>query len=149
MTFRNDITIERLIWEGIYLIISTPTPFVLQDRVSRPTCGQDLGVVDPACTMIALHLYTAMIKVIPLTLDSGEELGAFNCKMDDLAAIDMLFLSNCSMPTLVYLTVSDHVPRLTRWVWSFEWGLELKCPLYFVYCPLMSIHPSIHTLRIH
>ena len=62
-----------------------------------------LGVVDPGCTLMALHLYIGLIKVVPLRLDSGDELKAFNCRLEDLYAIDIQFLYGYEQPTLAYL----------------------------------------------
>jgi len=73
--------------------------------VGRPTAGDMLGVLDPQCSLIALHLYSGLLKVVPLKLDTEDELRAFNCRMDDLHAIDMQFLWGYSRPTLAYLTV--------------------------------------------
>lgn len=62
-----------------------------------------LGVVDSECTVMALHLYTGLMKVVPLKLDSGEQLKAFNCRLEDLYAIDMQFLYGYDHPTIAYL----------------------------------------------
>ena len=53
--------------------------------------------------MIVLHLYAGMLKVVPLKLDSGDELKAFNCRLEDLYVIDMQFLSGYEHPSLSYL----------------------------------------------
>ena len=75
--------------------------------MGRPTTGGMLGVIDPQCSVMALHLYSGLLKVVPLKLDTEEELRAFNCRLDDLHAIDMDFLWGCVKPTLAYLTVRD------------------------------------------
>lgn len=75
----------------------------MQDRIGRPVEGEMLSVIDPHCTMIALHLYIGLIKVVPLRLDSGEELKAFNSRMEDLYAIDMQFLHGYEVPSLAYI----------------------------------------------
>ena len=62
-----------------------------------------LGVVDPKCTIMALHLYAGILKVVPLMLDVGEELKAFNCRLEDLCAIDMQFLHGYDRPSIAYL----------------------------------------------
>lgn len=36
------------------------------DRVGRPADAGQLGDVDPAARMIALHLYDGMLKIIPI-----------------------------------------------------------------------------------
>lgn len=72
-----------------------------------------LGVVDSECTMMALHLYIGLIKVVPLRLDSGDELKAFNCRLEDLYAIDVQFLHGCEQPSIAYLAQASSE---RRWV---------------------------------
>ena len=74
-----------------------------QDRVGRPTEGRQIGIVDPECRVMALHLYAGLLKVVPLQLDSGDQLKAFNIRLDDLYAIDVQFLHGFEQPTLAYL----------------------------------------------
>ena len=62
-----------------------------------------LGVIDPDSTMMVLHLYTGLLKVVPLKLDSESELKAFNCRLEDLFAIDVQFLHGCKHPSIAYL----------------------------------------------
>lgn len=53
--------------------------------------------------MIALHLYTGLLKVVPLRLDSEDQLTAFNIRLDDQYAIDLQFLHGFDQPTIAYL----------------------------------------------
>ena len=40
-------------------------------RTGRATsCGQ-LGVIDPNCRAIALHMYEGLVKIIPIDANSG------------------------------------------------------------------------------
>ena len=55
-------------------------PFPPQERVGRPTEGQQIGIVDPDGSVIALHIYCGMVKIVPLELDSTEPLTAFNIR---------------------------------------------------------------------
>lgn len=73
----------------LLLLPITPSPFSFsspppcvphQERVGRPTEGHQIGLVDPDCRVIALHLYAGLLKVVPLELDSGHELKAFNIR---------------------------------------------------------------------
>ena len=48
--------------------------------MGRPTEGRQIGLVDPDCKVIALHLYAGLLKVVPLELDSEQELKAFNIR---------------------------------------------------------------------
>ncbi len=91
-----------------YAYTHTHTHTHTQNRVGRPTEGPMLGVVDPKCTVMAFHLYAGILKVVPLMLDSGEQLKAFDCRLDDLYAIDMQFLHGYEHPSIAYLAeVSD------------------------------------------
>ena len=81
-----------------------------QDRVGRPAEGRQLGIVDPECRVIALHLYAGLLKVVPLELDSGQEMKAFNIRLDDLYAVDLKFLHGFDLPTISYLVeVREHI----------------------------------------
>ncbi|XP_064399977.1 DNA damage-binding protein 1-like isoform X3 [Halichondria panicea] len=75
----------------------------IKDRVARPTEGRQNGIVDPECRVIALHLYAGLLKVVPLQLDSGDQLTAFNIRLDNLYAIDVQFLPGFKQPTIAYL----------------------------------------------
>ncbi len=59
--------------------------------------------MDPESRMIALHLYTGLLKVVPLRLDSEDQLTAFNIRLDDQYAIDLQFLHGFDQPTIAYL----------------------------------------------
>ena len=48
--------------------------------MGRPTEGPQIGIVDPDGSVIALHIYCGMIKIVPLELDSTEPLTAFNIR---------------------------------------------------------------------
>ena len=39
-----------------------------------------IGIIDPQCRVIALHLYDGLLKIIPLELGSNVELKAFNIR---------------------------------------------------------------------
>ena len=58
---------------------SEPT-LSFQDRVGKPTSGRQVAVIDPNCQAIAFHLYAGLLKVVPLELDSGQPLKAFNLR---------------------------------------------------------------------
>jgi len=40
-----------------------------------------IGIIDPLCRMIALHLYDGLLKIIPLELGTNVELKAFNIRL--------------------------------------------------------------------
>ena len=39
-----------------------------------------IGIIDPLCRMIALHLYDGLLKIIPLEFGNNVELKAFNIR---------------------------------------------------------------------
>ena len=39
-----------------------------------------IGIIDPQCRVIALHLYDGLLKIIPLEFGSSVELKAFNIR---------------------------------------------------------------------
>lgn len=39
-----------------------------------------IGIIDPQCRVIALHIYDGLLKVIPLELGTNIELKAFNIR---------------------------------------------------------------------
>ncbi|KAK9843115.1 hypothetical protein WJX74_007214 [Apatococcus lobatus] len=74
----------------------------VQDRVGRPCDDGHHGVIDATCRMIALLMYDAMIKIIPID-ERGLLHEAFNVRIDELSIRDMQFLHGCSRPTLAVL----------------------------------------------
>ncbi|EFJ48849.1 UV-damaged DNA binding complex subunit 1 protein, partial [Volvox carteri f. nagariensis] len=62
------------------------------DRIGRPAENGQLGVVDPACRLIGLHLYDGMLKVIPMDDRSGQLSEAFSVRLEELSVLDMAWL---------------------------------------------------------
>ncbi|GIL63559.1 hypothetical protein Vafri_17600, partial [Volvox africanus] len=62
------------------------------DRIGRPAENGQLGVVDPACRLIGLHLYDGMLKVIPMDERSGQLSEAFSLRLEELSVLDMAWL---------------------------------------------------------
>eukprot|EP00493_Phyllostaurus_siculus_P021220 UN21546 len=56
----------------------------VQDKIGRPCDSGSIGIIDPECRMIALHLYDGLLKVIPLELGTNVELKAFNIRLEEL-----------------------------------------------------------------
>ena len=44
--------------------------------MGKPTEIRMIGIVDPDCKVIGIHIYSGLLKIIPLELDSGQELRA-------------------------------------------------------------------------
>jgi len=51
----------------------------VSDRVGRPVDSGPIGLVDPDCRAICLHLYTGFLKCIPID-DNGGLKEAFNIR---------------------------------------------------------------------
>merc|ERR1711871_1001011 len=72
------------------------------DRIGRPTDSGQIGIVDPSCRMIGLHLYDGLFKVMPMD-DKGLLSGAFNIRLEELMVLDIKFMHCCEVPTLLVL----------------------------------------------
>jgi hypothetical protein len=91
----------------------------LTDRIGRPTEQGQIGMVDPECRMIGLHLYDGLFKVIPMD-QRGQLREAFNIRLDELqVGADALWIMDyglCSprhppdvKPSCIELNVSVNV----------------------------------------
>jgi Mono-functional DNA-alkylating methyl methanesulfonate N-term len=74
----------------------------VQDRVGRPCGNGQIGIIDPGCRLIGLHLYDGLFKAIPID-DSGKLLEAFNIRLEELMVIDIQFLYGTAKPTFALL----------------------------------------------
>ena len=74
----------------------------LSDKIGRPSESGHVGIVDPSCSIVGLHLYDGHFKVIPVSEDGsfGE---AFNIRLDELKVIDVKFLNHTEMPSIAVL----------------------------------------------
>lgn len=74
----------------------------VSDRIGRPTDIGQIGIVDPECRLIGLHLYDGLFKVIPI--NSKNQLSeAFNIRLEELQVLDIKFLYGCRCPTIAVL----------------------------------------------
>ncbi|XP_022954780.1 DNA damage-binding protein 1 [Cucurbita moschata] len=74
----------------------------VSDRIGRPTDSGQIGIIDPDCRLIGLHLYDGLFKVIPFD-NKGQLKEAFNIRLEELQVLDIKFLYGCSRPTIVVL----------------------------------------------
>ncbi|KAG6496539.1 hypothetical protein ZIOFF_044406 [Zingiber officinale] len=89
----------------------------VSDRIGRPTDNGQIGLIDPDCRLIGLHLYDGLFKVIPFD-NKGQLKEAFNIRLhkmfgpcmsaltkqlEELQVLDIKFLYGCSRPTIVVL----------------------------------------------
>jgi DNA damage-binding protein 1 len=54
----------------------------VSDRIGRPTDNGQIGIIDPDCRLIGLHLYDGLFKVIPFD-NKGQLKEAFNIRYQD------------------------------------------------------------------
>ena len=74
----------------------------LTDRIGRPTERGQIGIIDPECRVIGLHLYDGLFKVIPMD-QKGQLREAFNIRLEELVVLDIKFLHGCAKPTVAVL----------------------------------------------
>lgn len=74
----------------------------VSDRIGRPTDNGQIGIIDPDCRLIGLHLYDGLFKVIPID-NKGQLKEAFNIRLEELQVLDIKFLFGCPKPTIAVL----------------------------------------------
>ncbi|KAJ3288595.1 DNA damage-binding protein 1a [Borealophlyctis nickersoniae] len=73
------------------------------DRTGRPSDTGIIGLLDPQCRMIGLHMYQGLFKIVPLAPGNkragsgkkqkpGDILSPFNVRLEELNVISMAFL---------------------------------------------------------
>jgi len=100
LTERYDVCVLR--YDTATGTIRTHSSGNVRDIIGRPTEGGQIGIVDPSCRLIGLHLYDGLFKVVPLESD-GKVKEAFNVRLEELQIIDMCFLHGTSVPTVCVL----------------------------------------------
>ncbi|KAL3616849.1 DNA damage-binding protein 1a [Castilleja foliolosa] len=94
----------------------------VSDRIGRPTDNGQIGIVDPDCRLIGLHLYDGLFKVIPFD-NKGQLKEAFNIRLEELQVMDIKFLYGCQKPTIVVLYQDN---KDARHVKTYEVSLKDK-----------------------
>ena len=100
LTERYDVCVLR--YDTKTGTIRTHSSGNVRDVIGRATEGGQIGIVDPSCRLIGLHLYDGLFKVVPLEKD-GKVQEAFNVRLEELQIIDMCFLHGTSVPTVCVL----------------------------------------------
>ncbi|KAL0699191.1 hypothetical protein Bca4012_055313 [Brassica carinata] len=72
------------------------------DRIGRQTDNGQIGIIDPDCRFIGLHLYDGLFKVIPFD-NKGQLKEAYNIRLEELQVLDIKFLYGCAKPTIAVL----------------------------------------------
>jgi len=75
----------------------------VRDRTGRPADMGQIGIVDPQCRLIGLHLFDGLFKVIPAELGGSLRSEAFNIRLEELQVLDVVFLHEYPKPTLALL----------------------------------------------
>ncbi|XP_010537808.1 PREDICTED: DNA damage-binding protein 1a [Tarenaya hassleriana] len=94
----------------------------VSDRIGRPTDNGQIGIIDPDCRLIGLHLYDGLFKVIPFD-NKGQLKEAFNIRLEELQVLDIKFLYGCSKPTIAVLYQDN---KDARHVKTYEVSLKDK-----------------------
>nr|CAB3460553.1 unnamed protein product [Digitaria exilis] len=94
----------------------------VSDRIGRPTDNGQIGIIDPDCRLIGLHLYDGLFKVIPFD-NKGQLKEAFNIRLEELQVLDIKFLHGCVKPTVVVLYQDN---KDARHVKTYEVALKDK-----------------------
>lgn len=80
----------------------------VQDKIGRLCDTGMIGIIDPQCRVIALHIYDGLLKVIPLELGTNIELKAFNIRLEELKIVDIQFLHGFDVPTIIFVYQDTH-----------------------------------------
>jgi len=56
----------------------------IQDRIGRPADIGQIGIIDPDCRVIGLHLYDGLFKVIPM--ENGQLKEAYNLRFGNTSS---------------------------------------------------------------
>ncbi|XP_072969615.1 DNA damage-binding protein 1 [Typha angustifolia] len=109
-------------WDGESSELITRAMGDVSDRIGRPTDNGQIGIIDPDCRLIGLHLYDGLFKVIPFD-NKGQLKEAFNIRLEELQVLDIKFLYGCSKPTIVVLYQDN---KDARHVKTYEVALKDK-----------------------
>ncbi|OIT04074.1 dna damage-binding protein 1 [Nicotiana attenuata] len=118
------ITTERhgycvLQWDAKAHEVITRTKGDVSDQTGYPTDNGQIGLIDPDCRLIGLHLYDGLFKVIPFG-EEGKLKEAFSIWFKP-QALDLKFLYGCQNPTIVVLYQDNNDARHVK---TYEVPLE-------------------------
>ncbi|XP_024396613.1 DNA damage-binding protein 1a [Physcomitrium patens] len=109
-------------WDAETGLLVTRAMGDVSDRIGRPTDNGQIGIVDPDCRLIGLHLYDGLFKVIPID-NKGQLKEAFNIRLEELQVLDIKFLYGCAKPTIAVLYQDN---KDARHVKTYEVQLKEK-----------------------
>ncbi|KAM0860241.1 hypothetical protein ACQ4PT_046665 [Festuca glaucescens] len=109
-------------WDGEKSELLTISVGDVSDRLGRPTDNGQIGIIDPDCRLIGLHLYDGLFNVIPFD-NRGQLKEAFDIRLEELQVLDTKFLYGCVKPTIVVLYQDN---KDARHVKTYEVALKDK-----------------------
>uniref|UniRef100_A0A5B7BQC4 DNA damage-binding protein 1 n=1 Tax=Davidia involucrata TaxID=16924 RepID=A0A5B7BQC4_DAVIN len=109
-------------WDAEAAEVITRAMGDVSDRIGRPTDNGQIGIIDPDCRLIGLHLYDGLFKVIPFD-NKGQLKEAFNIRLEELQVLDIKFLYGCPRATIVVLYQDN---KDARHVKTYEVALKDK-----------------------
>ncbi|XP_076949712.1 DNA damage-binding protein 1-like [Bidens hawaiensis] len=109
-------------WDAAANELVTRSNGDVSDCIGRPTDNGKIGIIDPDCRLIGLHLYDGLFKVIPID-NRGQLKEAFNIRLEELQVLDIKFLYGCPKPTIVVLYQDN---KDARHVKTYEVSLKDK-----------------------
>ncbi|CAI9783475.1 unnamed protein product [Fraxinus pennsylvanica] len=109
-------------WDAEAAEVITRAMGDVSDRIGRPTDNGQIGIIDPDCRLIGLHLYDGLFKVVPFD-NKGQLKEAFNIRLEELQVLDIKFLYGCPKPTIVVLYQDN---KDARHVKTYEVSLKDK-----------------------
>ncbi|GMH41385.1 hypothetical protein BSKO_09295 [Bryopsis sp. KO-2023] len=119
LTERNRLCILQ--YDSVQGELVTKASGDVMDKIGTHAKHGSVGIVDPECRMIGLHLYNGLFKAIPMIGSQVQE--AFNIRLEELNILDMCFLHKCSKPTLALLYEDTKLARHLR---TYEVNLKEK-----------------------
>ncbi|KAE9461432.1 hypothetical protein C3L33_06662, partial [Rhododendron williamsianum] len=103
MNKMTKILLKIFVWVLIFCTSSCRAMGDVSDRIGRPTDNGQIGIIDPDCRLIGLHLYDGLFKVIPFD-NKGQLKEAFNIRLEELQVLDIKFLYGCPDLLLLFST---------------------------------------------
>ncbi|KAM0921927.1 hypothetical protein ACQ4PT_006526 [Festuca glaucescens] len=109
-------------WDGEKSELLTISMGDVSDPLGCPTDNGQIGIVDPDCRLIGLHLYDGLFNVIPFD-NKGQLTDAFDIRLEELQVLDIKFLYGRVKPTIVVLYQDN---KDARHVKTYEVALKDK-----------------------
>ena len=79
----------------------------VSDHIGRPIDNEKIGIIDPYCRLIGIHLYDGLFKFIPFD-NKGQLKEAFNIRLGELQVLDITILYGCVKPIIAAVLFQDN-----------------------------------------